>query len=440
LLGPDTSDASSGPFTAPDTHPHPEPRRRKPFRTPLNFFVAGVLFFVLGLIAAPFVIGEAIEFFYQPMLLALVHSLTLGWITATIMGVMYRYVPSLTHTRIRFPRLAVVQFALYMIGVLGMVSHFAGGAWVGLWCSAMLVVLSVILFAINLVPCLTPKIGAGIAETGMLLAIGFLLVAASWGLIVGLDKSFNFLGGDLLSNLGGHVALAAAGWVSLAICAVSYRMIPAFTLPSITLPRAALAQLAALALGAASLSVILIARGRGAMLGGVLIAAALIAYIAITVRMAVAHRVPIDWTARHALCGLVWLMVACVLGLLLDWAGADTVIGNRAAGAFAVTGLLGWAGNFIIGMSYALFPGMVARVRSEAGWPAQPTARLLIAGPRQWVWAVYNLGVAFMAAGLAVGNAMLAELGAAACAAAALPYAAAALATLAGAYREGRTG
>jgi cbb3-type cytochrome oxidase subunit 1 len=108
---------------------HPGLRRRKPFRTPLNFFVAGVLFFVIGLVAAPFVIGEATEFFYQPMLLALVHSFTLGWITATIMGVMYRYVPSLTHSRIRFPRLAAAQFALYVIGVLGMVTHFASGDW-----------------------------------------------------------------------------------------------------------------------------------------------------------------------------------------------------------------------------------------------------------------------------------------------------------------------
>lgn len=430
----------SGSRAALHEHTHPDLRRNKSFRTPLNFFVLGILFFAFGLAVAPFVIGEAVEFFYQPMLLALVHSFTLGWITATIMGVMYRYVPSLTHTRIRFPRLAAAQFAFYAIGVLGMVSHFASGAWVGLWWSAILVVLSVILFAVNLVPCLAPHFGAGIAETGMLLAIGFLLAAASWGLILGLDKSFNFIGGDLLSNLGGHVALAAAGWVGLAICAVSYRMVPAFTLPSITLPRAAFWQMAALAFGAALLSVVLIARGRGAMLGGVLIAASLIAYIAIMVRMVAAHRAQIDWTARHALCGIGWLVVACVLGLLLDWAGSDTVIGNRAAGGFAVTGLLGWAGNFIIGMSYALFPGMVARARSEAGWAILPAARLSMAGPRRWIWVVFNLGVAVTAAGLAAGNAVFARVGTAACAAAAFPYAAAALATLARAYREGEGG
>jgi hypothetical protein len=440
LIESDPAETPPGHRAAPQAPTDLDLRRRQPFRTPLNFFVLGILFFALGLMAAPFVIGEAIEFFYQPMLLALVHSFTLGWITATIMGVMYRFVPSLTHTRIRFPRLAALQLALYVIGVLGMVSHFAAGAWVGLWWSAIVMVLSVILFAVNLVPCLAPHFGTGIAETGMLLAIGFLLAAASWGLLLGLDKSFGFLGGDLLSNLGGHVALAAVGWVSLAICAVSYRMIPAFTLPSITLPRAALWQLAALALGAAVLATILIARGRGAMLGGALIAAALIGYIAIMVRTVAAHRVPIDWTARHALCGIGWLLIACALGLLLDWAGSDTVIGNRAAGAFAVTGLLGWAGNFIIGMSYALFPGMVARVRSEAGWAPIPAARHSLTGPRLWIWLVFNLGVAITAAGLAAGNAWLARIGATACAAAAVPYAAAALTTLVRAYREGEGG
>jgi len=427
----------SDPAAGVGAYPHPEPSHGAPFRTPINFFVLGVLFFALGLAAAPFAIGQAIEFFYQPWLLALVHSFTLGWVTATIMGVMYRYGPALTHSRIRFPRLAAAQFVLYLVGVLGMVSHFATGAWVGLWWSAILVVASVILFAINLIPSLAPQFGRGVGESGMLLAILFLLAAAGWGMMLGIDKSYNFMGGDLLTNIAGHVALAGGGWVAIAICAVAYRMVPAFTVTSVKLPRAAGFQIAGLAIGVAGLFTVLIARIAGAPAFAALVAAALLAWVAIMLRAVAAHRAPIDWTARHALAGVGWLIITCGFGLTLAWAGSDTVIGNRAAGGFAVAGLLGWAGNFIVGMSYKLFPGMVTRVRADAGWAAVPGAELQLAAPHAWILAVFNLGVATAAAGLAGGSAMLARAGAAACAAAAIPYAIAALRTLMRAYRAG---
>ncbi|HVB79221.1 MAG TPA: hypothetical protein VNE82_04635, partial [Candidatus Binataceae bacterium] len=81
---------------------------------PINFFVLATLFFALGVIAlAPIARGVVAGYFYGPWPLALVHTFTLGWITASVMGVMYRYAPALTHGRIPFPRLAVVQFVLF---------------------------------------------------------------------------------------------------------------------------------------------------------------------------------------------------------------------------------------------------------------------------------------------------------------------------------------
>ena len=88
------------------------------------------------------------------------------------------------------------------------------------------------MFAANMIPCLYPQLGPGVAETGMFLSICFLLIAASIGFVLSLDKTYNFLGGDVLTNLASHVQFAAIGWVTLTICAVSYRMLPAFLLPN----------------------------------------------------------------------------------------------------------------------------------------------------------------------------------------------------------------
>ncbi|HSU91515.1 MAG TPA: hypothetical protein VLI44_08690, partial [Sporolactobacillaceae bacterium] len=71
------------------------PRHRELLRVgriSIHFFVVAVAFFALGVVAMPFVIADVVAFFYQMMPLALVHTFTLGWITAAMMGVMYRYV------------------------------------------------------------------------------------------------------------------------------------------------------------------------------------------------------------------------------------------------------------------------------------------------------------------------------------------------------------
>ena len=99
---------------------------------PIDFFVLAALFFAAGLMALPFVAREVVaDYFYGPWALALVHAFTLGWITGSVMGVMYRYAPALTRSRIRFPRLAVAQFGLFFIGSTGMVAHFTIGVWLG---------------------------------------------------------------------------------------------------------------------------------------------------------------------------------------------------------------------------------------------------------------------------------------------------------------------
>ena len=135
-------------------------------RLPIHFFTTAVISFACGVVAAPFLVGQIVDFFYQPPILALVHTFTLGWITASIMGVMYRYVPALTRHPIAYPRVAMWQLALFIIGTIGIVSHFANGIWVGTWFSAGILIVSVAMFAANMIPCLYPHLGRGVAETG----------------------------------------------------------------------------------------------------------------------------------------------------------------------------------------------------------------------------------------------------------------------------------
>jgi len=286
-------------------------------RLPIHFFVTAAIFFAGGCAATPFLVAQIVDFFYQPPVLALVHTFTLGWITASIMGVMYRYVPALTRHPISYPRMALWQLGVFIVGTIGIISHFANGIWAGTWFSAGILIVSIAMFAANMIPCLLAQLGRGVAETGMFLSTCFLLVAASIAFVLSLDKTFNFLGGDVLTNLASHVHFAATGWVTITICAVSYRMLPAFLLPQIQLPKSAIWQLWALAIATIALGVTLLLRLPGAIFWSLAIAAALLSYMITMGRLVRSRRMPIDFTARHAITGIIWLVLAIACGFTL---------------------------------------------------------------------------------------------------------------------------
>lgn len=406
-------------------------------RLPIHFFTTATISFGCGVAAAPFLVGRIVEFFYQPSILALVHTFTLGWITASIMGVMYRYVPALTRHPIAYPRLARWQLGLFVIGTIGLVSHFANGVWIGTWFSAGILIVSITMFAANMVPCLYRQLGRGVAETGMFLSICFLLIAATIGFLLALDKNYNFLGGDVLTNLASHVHFAAIGWVTLTICAVSYRMLPAFLLPKIHLPKSAMWQLWALATGAIALGVTLLLGWAGAIFWSLAIAAALLSYMATIGRLVRSRRMPIDFTARHAIAGIAWLVLAIICGLLLAVIGPQGMEGNRIAAAYGAMGLLGWVSNFIMGMSYQLFPGFVTHARNAAGWRAVTIAELSLKQPRWMVFVAYNGGLMVLTCGFLLSATALAQIGALGMALGGFTYSTTTLWTLSFGYRSG---
>jgi len=404
-------------------------------RLPIHFFAVAVTSFGLGVVAAPWVVDDLVDFFYQPWPLALTHTFTLGWITAAMMGVMHRYVPALTKRPLRFPRAALLQLWLFVVGVVGMVAHFVIGYWIATWLAAAVVVVSVALFALNMLPCLIPSWRQGVAETGMSAAIFFLLITAVLGLLLALDKTFGFLGGSVITNLAGHAHLAALGWVSLTICAVSYRMVPAFLLPGVELPRAATWQLYGLAVAVAGLGLALLGAIGGVPIWSVAVMVALLAYVVVLGALVRNRRMPIDWTMRHALAGVVHLVLSAGLGLSLTWIDAGSALGNGVAGAYGVLGLLGWVTNFIVGMSYQLFPGFIAGLRVTADWPRLSIAELSLPRFRPFVFFSLNVGVLLLAAALIAADVLLARLGALIIATGGLVYVTVMARTLSYAYR-----
>src|SRR5687768_12942465 len=91
-----------------------------------------------------------LEHFYRPEFLSITHTITLGWMTMLMMGVLVRLSPRALGLSIRSRRWLVVQFALMFVGYTGMVFHFWISGWVAMALAAILIVLAAAVQIYNL--------------------------------------------------------------------------------------------------------------------------------------------------------------------------------------------------------------------------------------------------------------------------------------------------
>ncbi len=353
-----------------------------------------------GLVLALLASQDIETFFYQPRVLAVTHTLTLGWISLTITGVLYRYVPALTKQPVRWPWLGRLQVGGFLFGVLGMISHFWIGHLNGMAWSAGVVLLSVLLLLALLLPLLLQAPQYDATVIGITTALFSFAGVAVLGLTYAIDKVHPFLGGSVLSNIAAHAHLAVLGWVSLTICAVSYRMIAAFTLPEVLFPRPARQQVLSLSIIVPLLVIALLLRSRLVAPLAVAAAASLIWYVIIILRLLRTRRIALDWSMRHVQAAMVHLCAAIICGLAFVF-GVDvgSTVGTHLAVAYGVLALLGWVSNFIIGVGTRLAPGLSA----VQGLSPRPVFSLRLQALLFWA---FNLGVAGIALA-ALGNSRL---------------------------------
>ena len=360
-------------------------------------FALSALSFVAGWILLAIAAPDVETFFYQPHVLAVTHTFTLGWISLTMIGVLYQFVPALTKQPILWPRAAGVQVAMFAIGASGMVSHFWIGHLSGMVWSAGMVIVSVYLLAAQLIPSLlrAPQFDATVV--GILAALVYFVATATLGMLYAIDKVHPFLGGSVLSNIAGHADLGLLGWITLTICAVSYRMLAAFVLPEVLFPDAARRQVVALIALVPVLLIALLLRSRMAGWVAMLVAAAMGWYAVIVWRLLRTHRMPLDWSVAHVLAALLHLGAAVACGIaLLFFVDPDSALGNRVVVAFGLFALVGWISNYIIGMAARMAPGLI-------GKGGQP---LLGNTARGVVFMLLNGGMLAVVIAVVVGSAM----------------------------------
>ena len=350
-------------------------------------------------------------FFYQSRMIASVHLVTLGWITASILGALYLVAPIALRTSLQTGWPDYAAAVLVWTGIIGMVAHFWIAEYGGMAWSGATVAAGVLWVAVRLArPLAHARVPLAIRLHLGLACLSF-ASAATMGVLLGINKTHAVLSGSPLAALYGHAHLAAVGWASAIVVGVGYRLLP-MVLPA-RMPSGATLYVSALLLqsGAWGLFVTRLLQGRTTWPFAVAIVGGFAVFLADVVWM-FRHQLPRppairtpDPAVLHAAAALLSLTGACMIGLRLTTTEMSEPT-LRLAMIYGVLGLVGFLAQMVVAMKGRLLPlfawywafanaGQRGPVPSPHDMPWRPAQYLVVA--------LWWLGVPALAAGLAFG-------------------------------------
>jgi len=395
------------------------PSRSVEFAVPLLYLGTAHVSLALAFLFAGCWPRAVAGFFYHSWMIALVHLVTLGWITFSILGAIFIVGPLALQMEMRALKMDRVAYGFAVIGLIGMVSHFwmqefGGMAWsAGTAAAGIMYMTARIALAVRRAPMPAP------VKLHIILACFNFWLAASMGILIAIDKVAHVLPGFVLANVFAHAHLAALGWATMMVMGVAYRLLP-MTLPS-KMPsgRSIYASAILLEAGVLGLFTALLFQSRWAAGFGVVIVCG-IAVFGAHVAWMVRHPAPkpagapqIDFGVLHAACAGASLIIASAIGVAILVLPASPAT-LHAAAAYGVFGLVGFLSQMVVAMEARLLP-MVAWIWAfaKSGYRQPPVSPHVMRD--RWlqavVFAAWVIGVPSLAAGMALESAVFVAIG-----------------------------
>lgn len=330
-----------------------------PFLLPGEHFAAALAFLALGALGLVWVAPDlAHGLFPLPRVAGVAHLFTLGWITTSILGALYQFLPVALGVPIRSERWAHVAFWLYAPGLAlfvgGLVTHHPQVFIPG----AVLFGTGLLVFLLNLTATLARAKGRGLTWWSLAGAALFLSATIVLGVTLAANLRWGFLGGNRFLAIGVHLHLALAGWVLLVVIGVAHRLLPMFLL-SHGAPEWP-GRLAAILAGAGALGLMLLHHFiplTAIGLPGLLIGAGALAF-AVQARLYFKHRVKRALDPGLRLAGIAVGFLVLGIGL----APFALVRGLAAPGlmvAYLTTVIVGGFSLFVVAHYYKIVPFLV---------------------------------------------------------------------------------
>ncbi len=373
---------------------------------PLLYF--GYAHLCLALAFAALIVRPGLSggYFYHPRMLALVHLVTLGWITSSILGAFYIVAPLALRMPFRAAAIDRIAWFAYGAGVSGMAASFWTGEYAVMAWSAAPVLMTLAIMAIRAWAGLGRAPVPWPVKLHVALAFANVLAAAGFGIAIGLNRAHGSAAWSPLAAAFAHAHLAAIGWAVMMVVGLSYRLIP-MILPA-TMPTSGSMALSAALLeaGVIGLTMTLLTQSPWTPVWAALVVAGLAVFVA-HVREIVKHKLQPpaalprpDWATWQTHVAFMWLLITAVLGIVLTM----HVMSIALQWTYGVAGLVGFLSQVVIGIQGRVLPlhGWYRMFQASGLKPPERSAHALgspaLAKATLLTW---SIGVPFLALGLA---------------------------------------
>lgn len=388
-------------------------RRLPPRWLPLLYFGFAHLCLAAAFAAVALDPRGVAGFWYHPKMVAVVHLVTLGWISASILGAVYMIGPMAL--RMPMPSHAADRwaFGLFVAGVIGMAIHFWIAEHSGMAWSAGMVTLAVSRVAWRVLRALPAAPIQGAVKLHFALGFANLLLAATAGLLLALDKMFHFLPGYVLANVAAHAHLAALGWALMIVMGAGYRLLPMLLPAAMPERRSLWASALLLETGVLGLAAGLVLRRPWAGAFAVVAVAGVLSFLR-EVRWMARNPRPAPKELRkpdlgvvHVAQALACLLLAAGLGLALVFS-PPAAWKVPAALVYGVLGLVGFLAQMVIGVNARLLPlfSWLTAYAGDAFRTVPPSPHATPSRTLQvWTLGLWSVGMPLLAAALALDRA-----------------------------------
>lgn len=332
--------------------------RGVPLTVPLPFLLTGASAAALFGILLPWVLPEALQAPDFPRVLALVHIVTLGWLTMTIMGASLQLIPVIVVAPLRGTRFVHWQYPVFTGGVVLLVSGFW---WMQPWLlitGGSLIILAVIHHVIVIGVTLAHASKRPLTVYFLGTSLLYLCIVVGLGLTAALNFQFGFLTTGFDQLLLTHITLGLVGWLSSTLIGVSYTLTRLFALAHShddRLGRIVFLLLNTSIIGLAcgflfSAFILIIA-------SGMLLSATVWLFAFDYWRMLhVRHRKVLDTTQYHAIAAVLYFALIVPLGVLVPLFHLQQ---PEILAVLLLLTLVGWLGQSTTGYLYKIVPFLI---------------------------------------------------------------------------------
>lgn len=376
----------------------PGGRRGVPLSVPLPFLLTGACAAAFFGLLAPWILPRALQTPAFPHVLALVHLVTLGWLTMTIMGASLQLAPVIVVSPLRAAALLRWQYPVFACGVACLICGFW---WWQTWLLVIggtLIVLAVAHYVFVLGATFARATTRPLSVMYLSASLVYLCLVVSLGLTLAWNFVAGFLNAPLEQLLLLHVTLGVVGWLSCTLIGVSYTLARLFALAHAHDDRWGRriwfilnGSIVLLAVGEV-LNWSPLTWGGGVLL---ILAAGLFA-LDFWRLLRTRQRKKLEVTQYHSFAATGYFVLVITGGVILLLAGWGTPPVFTALGLAA---LIGWLGQSIVGYLYKIVPFLVwsERYGPLVGTQKVPLMRELVHERWSWAsWWLLNLSLAAM--------------------------------------------